>query len=99
MSEKKYPESVEEERTLMCGEPSASYAATGSGYVNTIVDDNCMLPDDYDPGIGPYTMEELYARIDEAELALERAEQGDESDWVTAEEMDAEMYKMFPWLK
>ena len=44
-------------------------------------------------------MDELNARIDEAELAIERAENGDESDWVTAEEMNAELYRMFPWLK
>ena len=99
MGEKKYSVSVEEEGAVTCSEPVVGYAATGNGYVNTMIDDDCMLPDDYDPGIGPYSMEELYARIDEAELALERAEQGDESDWVTAEEMDAEMYRMFPWLK
>jgi len=57
------------------------------------------MSDDYDPGIGPYTMEELNARIDEAEIAIERAEKGDESDWVAAEEMDAELYRMFPWLR
>ena len=99
MDDKKYPESVEEGNAVMTGEPAVGYAATGSGYVDTMTDDDCMLPDNYDPGIGPYTMEELYARIDEAELALERAEKGDESDWVTAEEMDAELYRMFPWLK
>ena len=97
--EKRYPVFEEEDGVGKCCEPPVGYAATGSGYTNTLSDEDGMLPDDYDPGIGPYTMEELYARIDEAELALERAEQGDESDWVTAEEMDAEMYRMFPWLK
>ena len=99
MEEKRYPEIEEKEGIGMCSEPEAGCSATGSGYVNTLTDNVCMLPDDYDPGIGPYTMEELNARIDEAELAIERAEKGDESDWVTAEEMDAELYRMFPWLR
>ena len=30
---------------------------------------------------------------------LERAEQGDESDWITAEEFDIELKREFPWLR
>ena len=52
-----------------------------------------------DSGIGPYTMEELNARIDEAEVFIEKAERGDWSDWVTNEEMDAELYREYPWLR
>ncbi len=48
---------------------------------------------------GPYTIEELNARIDEAEAAIARAEQGDWSDWVTSEEMDRRLYAKFPWLR
>ena len=80
----------------MVSESPVGYAATGSGYVNTLIDD---MPDDFDPGIGPYTIEELNARIDEAEAAIARAEQGDWSDWVTSEEMDRRLYAKFPWLR
>ena len=99
MEEKRYPVFDEEEGIGKCCEPAVGYAATGSGYAYTLANDDDMLPDDYDPGIGPYTMEELNARIDEAELAIDRAEKGDERDWITAEEMDAELYRMFPWLR
>ena len=60
---------------------------------------NRYLPDDYDPGIGPYTMDELNARIDYAEELIAQAEKGDYSNWVTSEEMDAELYREFPWLR
>lgn len=99
MEEKRYPRFDEDESIGMCSESFVSHVSIGSGQANVMTDNDCLLPDDYDPGIGPYTMDELNARIDEAELAIERAENGDESDWVTAEEMDAELYRMFPWLK
>jgi hypothetical protein len=44
-------------------------------------------------------MEELNARIDEADAAIDRAEAGDMSDWVTSEEMDRRLYERFPWLR
>ena len=101
MEEKKYPSFDKEENTGMVCEPPAGYAATGSGYVNTIesLEEDVDIPDDWDPGVGPYTMEELNARIDEAEAAIERAEHGDWSDWVTSEEMDRSLYAKFPWLR
>lgn len=51
--------------------------------------------------LGFYTedAEEFEARMAEIEAELDRAEQGDESDWVTSEEMDAELYRLFPWLR
>ena len=39
------------------------------------------------------------ARMAEIEAELDRAEQGDESDWGTAEEFDIELRKEFPWLR
>ena len=83
----------------MVSEPMIAYAATGSGYANTLAEGTDLLPSDYDPGIGPYSMEELNARIDEAEAAIIRAEQGDMSDWVTPEELDAELHRQFSWLR
>ena len=98
MAGKRYPEN-KENGIDVAGEPLIGYTATGSGYANTVIEDNYMLPNEYDPGLGPYTMKELNARIDKAEQAIERAENGDERDWVTSEEMDTELLKMFPWLK
>jgi hypothetical protein len=97
MEEKRYPKLEEEEGIGMCCEPETGYAATGSGYANTMVRD--MISDDFDPGIGPYTMEELNARIDEAEIFIAQAEKGDWSNWVTSEAMDAELYRKYPWLR
>ena len=100
MAKNRYPEYDEEDGLVgMCSEPPASYTATGSGYVNSLSDEEGMLPDDYDPGIGPYTMDELNARIDYAEELIAQAEKGDYSNWVTSEEMDAELYREFPWLR
>ena len=99
MDEKRYPEIEEEEGIGKCCEPEAGYAATGSGYINTLTMNDCMLPDDYDPGVGPYTIEELNARIDEAEVYIAQAEKGNWSNWVTSEEMDTELYRRYPWLR
>ena len=102
--EKRYPIQEEEDSVGMASEPVGGYIATGSGYVSTIddpmeEDEDCGISDDWDPGIGPYTMEELNARIDEADAAIDRAEAGDMSDWVTSEEMDRRLYERFPWLR
>ena len=43
--------------------------------------------------------DEFEARIAEIEAEVERAEQGDEGDWITAEEFNAELKKEFPWLR
>lgn len=98
MEEKKYPKLDEEENTGIASEPIVEYKATGSGYEGAVIDDPIMS-DDYDPGIGPYTMEELNARIDEAEVFIEKAEKGDWSDWVSSEEMTARLYQQYPWLQ
>lgn len=97
--EKRYPVFEEEDGVGRCSEPPVGYAATGIGLTNTLYDEDDLLPDDYDPGIGPYTMEELNARIDEAEVYIAQAEHGDWSNWVTNEEMDVELYSKYPWLR
>lgn len=97
--EKRYPVFEEEDRVGKCSEAPIDYAATGSGYVNTLSNEDGMLPDEYDSGIGPYTMEEINARIDEAEVYIAQAERGDWSNWVTSEEMDAELFSKYPWLR
>ncbi|MEE3417299.1 MAG: hypothetical protein VZR53_18325 [Prevotella sp.] len=98
MEEKRYPELDEEQGIGMCSEPSGSNAL--DGYANTIETFNGeVVADTWDPGIGPYDMEELKARIDEAETFIEKAEQGDWSDWVTEAQSRANLYNKYPWLK
>ena len=99
MEEKKYPILDEEENGGKVSEPIVEYKATGIGYESAVVDDDPIMSDDYDPGIGQYTMEELNARIDEAEEFIEKAEKGDWSDWVSSEEMTARLYQKYPWLQ
>lgn len=99
MEEKRYPVIEEEDGIGKCCEPPVGYAATGSGYMNSLSEEDVMLPDDYDPGIGPYTMEELNARIDEAEEFIAQAEKGDWSNWVTEEQSRANLYSKYPWLR
>ena len=99
MEEKKYPVIEEENGIDKCCEPPVGYVATGSGYVNSLSEEDVMVSDDYDPGIGPYTMEELNARIDEAEAFIAQAEKGDWSNWVTEEQSRANLYNKYPWLR
>lgn len=102
MKEKEYPVTEEEGGLLNCSEPAVSYAAIGSGYPGTIEASNDKVVDvaeTWDPSIGPYTMEELNARIDEAEAFIEKAERGDWSDWVTEEQSRANLYSKYPWLR
>ena len=102
MKEKKYPEIEEEDGMLKCCEPAVGYATAESGYADTIESSNdeiVEVADTWDPGIGPYTMEELNARIDEAEVFIGKAEKGDWSDWVTEENSRANLYRKYPWLR
>ena len=49
MEEKRFPVLDEEENIGMCCEPSVGYAATGSGYANTIeASDDYGISDDWD---------------------------------------------------
>ena len=102
MEEKKYPIIEEESVMDKCCESPVGYAATGSGYANIVEASDGEAVDvaeDWDPGIGPYSMEELNARIDEAEIFIEKAEKGDWSDWVTEEQSRANLYSKYPWLR
>lgn len=100
MEKEEYPVFEDESSKDMCSEPVVGYAATGNGYENTTASlDDVSVPCDWDPGIGPYSMEELNARIDEAEFFIEKAEQGDWSDWVTEEQSRANLFSKYPWLR
>ena len=100
MEEKKYP-NFDDEGVGMCSEPSVSYAATGSGYANTVIKKEENVQTIPVGRLGFYTQDQdvFDARIAEIEAEVERAEQGDESGWLTAEEFDAELRTEFPWLR
>lgn len=46
------------------------------------------------PSFGPFSDEEAIARIERAEKDL-----NDPSKWITAEDMDAELKRLHPWLR
>lgn len=85
----------------MCREPVPGYVATGSGYANTWTEPEADYPHIPAGRLGFYTEDPdvFEARIAEIEAGVERAEQGDESDWLTAEEFDVELKKEFSWLQ
>ncbi|MBR6032600.1 MAG: hypothetical protein IKP36_11695 [Bacteroidaceae bacterium] len=56
------------------------------------IDDDALW-DTYDSGLPPYTLEELYARIDESHQQYLRGEV------YTEEEVREELNKEFPWLR
>ena len=51
MTKNKYPEHEEDGMVGMCAEPPAGYVATGSGYVNSLSDEDGMLPDDVETSV------------------------------------------------
>ncbi len=99
MEEKKRSEFVEKGSISSCCEPTVDYAETGSDYANTMVDSNEMIAKDFDPDIGPYTIDELNSRIDEAETFISQAEKGDWSNWVTEDQSRAKLYSKYSWLR
>ena len=52
------------------------------------------ISDSWDPGIGPYSMDELNARID-----IKRAKNGDWSGWISESQSRENLYKRYPWLR
>ena len=50
-------------------------------------------------GYGPFTIEELNSRIDEAEVFIAQAEKGDWSNWISEEQSLANLYTKYPWLR
>ena len=90
---------IEQEQTDQAGEPTIAAQQQQRQWGSVPVDDteadgddNPWLNDDFDPGVGPYTLEELYARIDEAEESVRR---GLGKSW---SQVEAELKAEFPWL-
>ena len=90
---------IEHEQTDQAGEPTIAAQQQQRQWGSVPVDDteadgddNPWLNDDFDPGVGPYTLEELYARIDEAEANVAAGM------WLTEEESRNRIRQKFPWL-
>lgn len=93
MEEKRYP-IIEEEDGYGCmtaAEPAVALATNAYPYLNE--QESFDYPDDYDPGVGPYTMAELNARIDRAEHDI-----SDPSKWIQVDDYWDAMRKEHPWL-
>lgn len=102
MEEKNYP-IFEDDATTMCCEPTVGYAATGSGYANTVVEDEEDVPSIPAGRLGFYTedLDVFEARVAEIEADLDEVEAGyeDSRKWVTSSQFNHELNKLFPWLQ
>ena len=105
MEKNNYKNLNEEENTGKASEPTASYATTGSGFTNTLMEDEYIdgLIDSIPLGkLGFYTEDPdvFEARIAEIEADMDEVEAGfeDPEKWVSSEQMDEELRKQFPWL-
>ena len=92
-----YPPMEEEEGGLKACEPAEEPACDYPTAEVTSVD--IGIADLWDPGIGPYSMDELNTRIDKAEEAIKRAKSGDMSGWISETQSRENLYNRFPWLR
>lgn len=94
MEEKEYPKIEEEDGfgALTAAEPAVAYATNAYSYHNQ--QKSFDYPDNYDPGIGPYTIEELEARIDRTEQDAD-----DPSKWIWVDDFWSSMRKEHQWLR
>jgi hypothetical protein len=103
MGEKKYSDPEEKNGVEMCSEPSVSYAATGSGFANTVIDDDEEHPQMPVGKLGFYTDDPMVfeTRVSEIESDLAEVESGvdDPQKWATSEQFDQALYQQFPWLR
>ena len=98
MKSKEYKE-PKESVDMVC-EPSAITYGMSNGLVNSGTEEmevEQLEEDEWDlqdtGNLEPYTLEELYARIDESHQQYLRGE------YVTSEESDAMLKEEFPWLQ
>lgn len=94
MEEKKYP-TMEEEDGLGCmnAEESAVAYTQRNNVTFLNQEETFDYPQDYDPGFGPYSMEEMNARIDKAE-----SDRDNPDKWIRVDDFWAAMRKEHLWL-
>ena len=95
MEEKRYP-TVEEEDGYGCmtaEEPAVAYAANQAALS---LNERILFeyPNDYDPGIGPYSIREMNERIDRVER-----DRNNPDKWVRVDDFWAAMRKEHLWLQ
>ena len=94
MEEKRYPviEDVDD-GSCIAAEPAVAY--TESPRVTYLNQEKPFdYPQDYDPGFGPYSVEEMNARIDKVELDRSNPER-----WIRVDDFWEAMQKEHLWLK
>ena len=97
MEENKYPKLDEEDNIGKVSEPAPEPAFD---YQTTEISSvELGIPDDWDPGLGPYSMEELNDRIDKAEVAINKAQKGDWNGWISESQSLENLYTKYPWLR
>ena len=95
MGKKKYPITEEEDGygCMTAAEPAAAYAIErAKPYLNERMAFD--YPDDYDPGIGPYSTKEMNARIDKAEH-----DRSNPDKWIHVDDFWNAMRKEHLWLQ
>ena len=92
IEEKKYP-TIEEENgygAIVAAEPAVAYAIPYSRQKGKVPFD---YPVGYDPEIGPYTIEEMNARIDKAEQ-----DENNPAKWIRVDDFRTSMKREHSWL-
>ena len=89
------------DNSWMASEPAVDYNVAGSGYEITMQGRDNLDSEIPVGKCGFYTEDpnELQSRIADIERSIDKAELGDESEWLTAEDFDKELYREFLWLQ
>lgn len=98
MEEEKYPILEEEESAGMVSEPLAAPVPDEPIIANGIAEGHDWIDNlDWDkfPSYGPFSEEEAIARIDKFEERLAKGE----VEWITVDDLHAELKKLHPWLQ
>ena len=94
MEEKKYPTMEEEDGFGCMNAEESAVAYTQRNNVRFLNQEETFdYPQDYDPGFGPYSMEEMNARIDKAE-----SDRDNPDKWIRVDDFWAAMRKEHLWL-
>lgn len=97
MEEKRFPQLEKKENEGVVSDPMVELTNTTGGYTNLSSPINTR--EDWNPGIGPFSVDELNSRIDEADSALDRYLKGDDSEWVTEKQSRENFYSKYTWLR
>lgn len=97
MEEKRFPQLEKEENEGIVSDPMVEMTSPTKSYTDLSVHINTR--EDWNPGIGPFSVDELNSRIDEADAALDRYSKGDDGEWVTEKQLRENYYTKYTWLR